>query len=427
MPQEIEETTPTIRKLKINIPSSVIEEEIANAYNKLRMRARIPGFRIGKAPKAILEKKFGRDIEAEVIEKVVPEFYSKAVREAQILPITYPDIDRKLELEKDEPGTSRYRPLSFTATVEIKPEIKDLNYEGIDLKEKTFSVEDREVETAIKTLQESRALLTACEGPVKDGDTAIIDCDAFIDGKELNELKSKDYPFILGSPVMPKEFSDAFADKKKGDSFEIRINFDETHTHKTIAGKEVLFKVSITEMKEKVLPQLDDEFAKGFDCSNIEELKKNVYENIYNRKKNQKTDEHKQELIEHLIRNHNFEVPSSMVKRELEFLIEETKQNAMRRGEAVKTDDELKKEYEPKARENVKCIVLLESIGKKEKIEVSEEEMNQAVNEIAEQNQLKPEELKKLYIMKDGSLNGLKNKLFTDKVLDVVLSKAVIK
>ncbi|MCK5286731.1 MAG: trigger factor family protein, partial [Thermodesulfovibrionia bacterium] len=137
MLQEIEETTPTTRKLKVNIPSAVIEAEITRAYNELRTTAKIPGFRIGKVPLALLEKKFGKEIENKVLGKVVPEFYLKAVEEAQISPVTYPDIDGHLKITKDQP-------LSFTATVEIKPEVKDLNYEGLTLNRKHFSVEDEE-------------------------------------------------------------------------------------------------------------------------------------------------------------------------------------------------------------------------------------------------------------------------------------------
>jgi trigger factor len=432
MLQEIEETTPTTRKLKINIPSSVIEEEITNAYNKLRVSAKIPGFRVGKVPRAILEKKFGNDIEKQVMEKIVPEFYLQAVKEAKITPVTYPNIDGNLKIVRNQP-------LSFTAAVEIKPEVENLNYEGIVLKEKTFSVEENEIETAIKTLRESKALFKVTECPVREGDIAIIDCDAFIDSKEVKELQLKDYTFILGSRGLPNEFSEALSGRKKGENSEIKINFEVTHPNKTIAGKEVLFKTSITETKEKILPDLDDEFAKGFNCSDVEELKKKIYENIYNTRKNQINNEYKKELINYLITNHDFEVPPSMVNRELEFLIYEAKQEAMRKGvnpplppfdkggEGGLWDEELRKEHEPKARENVKGIIILDAIGRKEKIEISDDDIKQAIDEIAAQNELKPEEVKKLYIMKEGSLDGLKNRLYTGKVLDFVLSKAIIK
>lgn len=419
MLKQVEKITPTTRKLDIDIPSSVIDKEITIAYDKLRASAKVPGFRVGKVPQSMLKKKFGKDIEAQIIEKIIPEFYSDAVKEAKILPVTFPNIDGKLEIAKNQP-------LSFTATVEIKPEITDLNYEGIALKEKTSTVEEDEVEKAIKALQENKTVFKVSKGPIKEGDMAVIDYHAFIDGNEINELKAKDYPFILGSQAMPKEFSNAITGREKADSFETKINFDSTHPNKIIAGKEVLFKISITEMKEKVLPPLDDEFAKGFSCSNIEELKKNINENIHKQKKNKINNEYKKDLIENLLGSHKFEVPSSMVSRELEFLIDEAKQNAARQGKIIKTDEELRKEYELAGHKNVRVILLLEAIGKKEKIEVSEDDIKRATNEMAAEHGLKPEEIKKLYIAKEGSLDGLKNRLYSDKVLDIILSKAVI-
>ncbi|MCK5287137.1 MAG: trigger factor [Thermodesulfovibrionia bacterium] len=420
MLQEVEEITPTIRKLKVDIPSSVIEAEIARAYNELRVTATIPGFRAGKAPLALLEKKFGKEIEDKVLGKVVPEFYVKAVEEAHISPVTYPDIEGHLKITKN-------KPLSFTATVEIKPEVKNLNYEGITVNRKDFSVEDEEIQTALKTLQENKAILKVSEElPLKEGDMAIIDCDAFIDEKEIKELSSKEYPFIVGSQGLPKEFSDALSGKKKGENIEITINFETTHPNKTIAGKKVFFTVLIKEIKEKVLPALDDEFAKGFQCSNVEELKKKIYEKIYNGKKKQTENEYKKQLIDHLISSHTFEVPSSMVKKELEFLISEAKQNAASKGEPIRSDEELSKELERKAYRNVNGMVILDAIGKKEKIETGEEDVKKAIDEIAAENEIKPEDVKKLFIMKDGSLDGFKNRLYTDKVLDFVLSKAVI-
>jgi trigger factor len=420
MLKQVEETSPTTRKLEINIPSSVIEKEISNAYNKLRSSAKIPGFRVGKVPQSILEKKFGKDVEAQVLEKIVPEFYTKAVQEAHIVPISFPDIGGTLKLVKNQP-------LSFTATVEVKPEIKDLTYEGIALKEKTFTVEENEVDTALKTLQESRAILNVTEGPVKEGDMAVIDYNSFIDNKEINELQTKDYPFIIGSHALPKEFTDALSGKKTGDTFEMNIHFEKDLPNKTVAGKDVLFKVSVKEMKERILPQLDDEFAKGFNFNSTDELKKHVRENLGKRKESRRDSEYKKEIVDHLINNNSLETPHSLVQKELESLIDEAKQNSLSQGQAVKTDEELRKEYEPAANKNVKTMLILDAIGQKEKIEVTEDDVNRAVEEVAAQHQIKPDEVKKLYITQEGSLNGLKHRLYSGKVLDLVLSRADIK
>ncbi len=184
---------------------------------------------------------------------------------------------------------------------------------------------------------------------------------------------------------------------------------------------------AMLQVMEKILPQLDDDFAKGFNLSSFEELKNKVHENIYAGKKIKTDNVYKNQLLDNLISSNSFEAPASMISRELDFLIDEAKQDAIRNGKAIGKDDELRKEYEQIAAKNVKGILLIESIGKKEKIEITEEDTDTAINEIAAQYELKPEEIKKIYIMKDGSLDGIKNRLYTDKVLGLVLSKAVIK
>ena len=429
MLQGIEEITPTTKKLKIQIPPDVINEEINRAYNKIRASAKMPGFRAGKVPQAILEKKFARDVEAQVIEKIIPEFFAMAVKEANIMPVNYPSVEEKIELVKGQP-------LSFSVTVEVKPEIKNLTYEGIELKEKSFSVEDKEVESAVKALQESRALFQVSEDAVREDDMAVIDYDAFVDGSIVKELSVKDYPFIVdtrqftgegGRVTAMKELGNALLGKNKGGAFELKINIEDTHPNKSIAGKEVILKVSVTEVKKKVLPALDDEFAKGFGCSDLEELKKKAHDDLYKKKKDAITMGYKKELLDALISSHGFDVPVSMIDRELEALTVNARKSFSQKDEAPVEFEKLKQKFEPIARDNVKSVLILEAIGIKEKVEISDEDVNKFVNELAVQYRITPEEVKKLYLTKDGSLDRLKSRLFGEKVLDLVLEKAVIK
>ncbi|MBI5050994.1 MAG: trigger factor, partial [Nitrospirae bacterium] len=367
MLQGIEEITPTAKKLKIQIPPDVINEEINRAYNKIRASAKMPGFRSGKVPQAILEKKFAKDVETQVIEKIIPEFFAMAVKEAQIMPVNYPSVEEKIELVKGQP-------LSFSVIVEVKPEIKSLTYEGIELKEKSFSVEDKEVESTFKALQESRALFQVSEDAVKEDDMAVIDYDAFVDGSMVKELSVKDYPFLINTRQFTgegervtamRELNNALLGKNKGDAFELKINIEDTHPNKAIAGKEVILKVSVTEVKKKVLPALDDEFAKGFGCSDLEELKKKARDDLYKKKKDAITIGYKKELLDALISSHGFDVPPSMIDRELEALTVSARESFSQKGEATVEFDELKQKFEPIARDNVKSVLILEAIGKK--------------------------------------------------------------
>lgn len=419
MLQEIEEITSTKKKLKINIPSEVIKSEFDTAYNRLRATVRIPGFRPGKVPLALLEKKFGRDVNAQVMEKIIPEFYSKAIQEAKLEPVSYPSIEGEINLKPTEP-------LSFTVTVEVKPDVGEIKYEGLTLTEKTYSVEDNEIEKAINSLRENNAVYTVTEDGLTEGDMAIITCEAFIGDELKEELSYRDYPLIIGSEAMPKEFSDALLGKKQDEAVEVRLKFEETHPNRAVAGEEVLYKIVVNEAKKRNLPPLDDEFARNFDCDNLEELKKKIHDGISERKKSIINMEYKRELLNTLIKNHDFEVPLSMLERELDSLMLEAKYKAMRAGEPVKPDEELRKELESTARDNVKGVLILETIGKKAGIEVTEDDMRKAMKEMGDRNNLKPEEVTKLYMAKEGSMDALRSRLFADKVLDHILEKSTI-
>lgn len=419
MLQEIKEVTPTTRKLTINVPADVIQSESDTIYNQLQTTAKIPGFRAGKVPQSILEKKFSKNVETEIIEKIVPRFYMEAIKEAKIEPVNYPDVEDKIVIKPGEP-------LSFTITVEIKPEIEDINYEGIVIKGKTAKVEEDEVDKAIASIRENKALYSVTEDALEEEDMAIITSDAFIDGEPKDEFSHKDYPFVIGSKEMPEEFSTELKGKKKGDEVEIKIKFDDEIQNDTLKGKELLCKVRITDGKKKNLPPLDDEFAESAECKNMEELRGKMHDRLKERKDSQINLEYKQEIINELLKRHDFDVPVSMVKGEIDSLVDQTKQNAMRRNEKLKSDEELAKELEPTATDNIRSVLILEAIGKKDNIEVTDDDLKKAMEEIGARNNLKTEELMKLYAAREGSLDAMKSRLFADKVMDFILEKSKI-
>jgi trigger factor len=420
MLQEIEKVSPTARRLKIHVPADVIQSEVDSVYNEIKATTKIPGFRPGKVPHALLVKKFGKQVEAQVIETIVPRSYMEAIQEARLEPVSYPDIDgEKIELTSGEP-------LSFTLTVEVKPEIEITDYEGIELKKKEFSIKEEEIDKSIELLRESKALYAVSEDEMKEEDMAIVTSDAFIDDEKKEELSYKEYPLVVGSQEMPKEFSDALMGKKKGDTVEVKINFESDLQNKTIAGKEVLFKITVNETKKKHIPPIDDELAQSADCKTLEELRETIRGNLSKRREGEINLDYKKEILDDLIKKHDIDVPESMLQGEIDSIIHQEKENAMKKGEEVKPDEELKKEHESKARDNVKSVLILESIGKQANIEVNDDDVKSAVEEIAVRNNLKPEEVMKLYAVREGSMDALKSRLFADKVLDMILEKASI-
>jgi trigger factor len=419
MLQQVETLSPTTRKLTISVPKEVIQSETDSIYNRIQMTTNIPGFRPGRVPRAILQKRFGKNVEAQIIEKVVPEYYMKAVEEASIEPVGYPKIDDRIEVKPGEP-------LSFSVTVEVKPEVEGLNYEGITLKKKEADVTDEEVEKSINLLRESKALYSSTEEPLQKDDMAIIDCEAFCDNEKIEELTHKEFPFVLGSDAMPEEFSDGLTGARKGDEKEIKVSFADDYPNSTVAGKEIVFKVKVAEGKKKNLPPLDDDFAKDADCETMDELRNKIRENLLKRKKDRINLEYKKEILDELLKRHEVDAPSSMIESEIESLVMQKKQEAARKGEDAGTDEDLIKAVRPRAEENVKSVLILEAIGKKENIEVTEDEISKSIEEIADRHGLKPDEVRKLYAVREGSMDALKSRLFGDKVLEFILEKSTI-
>ncbi|HDZ84814.1 MAG TPA: trigger factor, partial [Nitrospirae bacterium] len=253
--------------------------------------------------------------------------------------------------------------------------------------------------------------------------------DAFIDGEPKNEFSHKDYPLVIGSKEMPEEFSTALKGKKKGDEVEVKIKFDEDMPNDALKGKTLLCKVKITDGKKKNLPPLDNEFAESIEdagCKTIEELKKKMHDSLKDRKDSQINLEYKQEIINELLKRHDFDVPDSMVKGEIDSLVDQTKEDAMRRNETLKSDEELAKELKTTAKDNIRSVLILETVGKKDNIEVTDDDVKKAMEEIASRNNLKIEELMKLYGAREGSLDAMKSRLFADKVMDFILEKSTI-
>lgn len=419
MLQGIEELSPTKRKLNINVPKEIIQSETDTAYNELKATAKIPGFRPGKVPQSILVKKFGKDVEAQIIERVVPRFYMEAIKEADIEPVTYPDIEDQVVLK---PGEE----LNFSVTVEIKPVIGKVDFEGIKLEAIESGIDEADLDRSIISMQESRALYSATDEALKEEDMAIMDSDAFIDDEPREELTNKDFPFVLGSESMPKEFTDALMGKKKGDTAEVSLNFEADYQNKELAGKTALFKLTVKEAKKKNLPPLDDEFAKEAGFDTMEKLKEAIRENLVKRKEGEINLQHKKVILDALIKKYDFDVPETMVEGELNSIIENAKETAMKKGETLKSDEELRTDNEKAARENVKSVLLIETIGKQEKVEVNENDIKEAIEEIAVRNHMKPEEVTKLYAAREGSIDALRSRLFADKVLEYILERSTI-
>ncbi len=419
MAVELEDISLTKKKLTIDIPSDVIEGEIENVYKKLSVSAKIPGFRPGKVPRLVLEKRFGKSVETEVIEKLVPEFYTEAVREVGLAPVTYPVFDSKIEMKRNQP-------LSFTVTVEVRPKIEGLNYDGFALKEVPLSVDDKDIDDAIKGFQEQAAVYEVVDDSVRESDLSVISFEGFDEDRIVDGLKAEDYSFIHGDERLPEEFSSGIIGKNKGDSFDVYTSFPADFHNKAIAGKSIRFRITIKEIKRKRLPSIDDEFANGHGYSDIADMREKLKKDIEGYRSEVITAGYKRELLGRLVESIDFELPQTMLGKEIEYMMLDEKRNALKKGEAARTDDELRAGCEGAARRNLKAMFIIDAIAEKEGINVTEEDVRNRLKAMAHKYNVRPEELMKVIISREGSLDGLKREIFEDRVIDLVLSKASI-
>jgi trigger factor len=420
----VEDISTTKKRLKIEIPADILEKEYSASLNKIRQRARIPGFRQGKTPTSIIEKRFGDEIKSEMLEKLVPTYYAQAVKDADLSPVTMPKIEEGLDFKRNEP-------LSFSLTVEVRPKIDNLNYTNITVEDIEVSVDDEEIEDTVKGLQNDRAMFEAVDREIGKDDLLIIDYVKLDPSGEKELTSAKDQVMNLGNTLTPRGIFDAVLGKKKGDAVELTLPEVDINERKEVEEKGNKLRITIKEIMEKKLPDLDDEFAKDFGHDSLSALKEKIREGILAAKQGNAKKQQKSRIVDALVNDHPFDVPESLTQAELEHLIvnEKTADKSTQHGTDAapdKTDEELAAALRPKAMKNVKATIILEEIAEKEKISVSETEMKDRIALIAKQLQATPDAIVNLFMTRDGSLDNLRHNIREDKVLDFLLSRAEI-
>lgn len=412
MLKAVEDINATKKRLMIEIPSEAIEKEIQASLEKVRQKANIPGYRTGKTPMNIIEKRFGKSVETEALEKIIPEFYAKAVKEADIVPITSPVLDAS-------PDFQRNIPLSLAMVVEVLPKIETLNYKNIKIKDTPVSVTDKDFEKALKALQEQKTTYEPSSTPIKSGDLVTVDYEIKYDDQIQT---AQDQAIRIGVEGMPKEITESLIGKKSGDTADVQTIFPDDFHMKQLAGKNVSVKNVVKTVKNKNLPAIDDEFAKDMGYEDMEKLNAALREQLETAKKEQIKKLQQDELIEKLVASHEFSIPEALLHRELSSLVAQAKVSQ----KSSKDTAELEAELQPQAEKAAKAVILISIIGEKESISVSDDELKQQLMESAERVSMHPESLMKLYIQADGSLEGFRNSIFRQKVLDLVLANAAI-
>jgi trigger factor len=420
----VENISGTKKRLKIEIPTDVVEKEYTESIDKVKQRARIPGFRPGKAPSSLIEKKFGEDIKAEIIDKLVPRYYSDALKEAELVPVTMPEFETAVELKRNEP-------LSFALTVEVRPAVPDFEYTGLEVEESVPEVEEKEIDEMIEGLREERAMFEAVDREIRKDDLLVIDYVKLDPSGEKELSSAKEQVMDLGNKLAPPAILESLVGRRKGDLVDISVpSFEKGEAKEEEPGGGSLVRITVKEVKEKKLPEVDDEFAKDFGSETISAFRENVREKIAQAKKDKAAAGQKEKLLDRLVESHEFEVPEALLEHELDKLVVNEKHSRNKPGApgdekpVEEEDSAIAERLRPKAVHNVKAGILLDIIAEKEGITATEEEMKTRIGLLARHLQTTPDAVINLFVTRDGSLDTFRRTIRDEKVMDLVLSKA---
>lgn len=437
MLKSVEDISQTKKRLKIEIPADVIEREIQTALEKLRQTVQMPGFRAGKAPLRLIEKRYGKQVEADVLERVVPEQLTEAFREAALEPVTFPELEDEIEFKRNNP-------LDLTVTVEVKPKIDNLSYEQVTVPDIPVEVDEEEVEAALKALQNKRARFEVADTVVEQDDFVsfeYVDSES-AEGVPLSEANRKEI-VELGNEIFPPDLVEQVIGKKKGDTVTFVRTFTESDG-KDLAGKTARITVRIAEVKRKVLPNIDDEFAKDLEYESVAELKEHLKEKILEAKKKHIKKIQKAQIVKKLVDDTEFDVPESMVRSEMEAILmhesvsgsrEATTSPGMEAGSSdsgtsqpsqQESDAEARAKIRDKAVRSVKAHFILDTIASREGITVSDAEVDARIASLARELSASPEAVRTFYMYRDGSLKGLRHSILEEKVMDMLVARATV-
>jgi trigger factor len=407
MQKTVEDINPTKKRFIIEVPADVMENKMVEALRKIGRNTRLPGFRPGKAPISLIYKKYGKDVEAEVFERAVAENYLKAIKEEDVVPIAAPVF------EKNE--FKRNSPLRMTFTIEIRPEIGELRYEGYVVPDEDIDVTDEEIENTMNHLLAEKSRYDKTDDKIADDDLVIVDYEIVEEEQKVN-----DQFITVGSEIMPPDISDALRGKKSGDQFEVNTTFPENFMNKNLSGKNLTLKGLIKEVKRIKRPDLNDDFAKDLGYENVEKLREGVRESIKRAKEDALKSRQKFEIVEQLVKNHDFHIPEGLLKEELDMLVAQEKSK-----ERDADEDKLREDLRDKAVRNVKTNLLLDVIAEKENVNVTDDEVKMRIITMANSMYMSPENFVQQYLQSDGALNALRQNMVREKTVDLILQKAV--
>ncbi len=428
MSLQVEKLEGNMAKLTIEVPAEDFEAAVEKAYQKSKNKINIPGFRKGKAPRKMIEQMYGKEIFFEdAANYAIPTAYAKAVDECTEEIVSQPKID----IEQAEAG----KPFIFTAEVALKPEVTLGTYKGVEVEKTDASVTDEEVDAAIERERESNARTVSVEDrAVQDGDLTVLDFEGFVDGEAFEGGKGENYPLTIGSNTFIPGFEEQLIGAEIDKEVEVNVTFPEDYQAQELAGKPAVFKCTIKEIKEKQLPDLDDEFAgEVSEFETLAEYKEDVRKNLGEKKAEEAKLEKEDKVVDAIIADAKMDIPEAMLETQQRQMAEDFAQRIQMQGLSLDqyfqftglTRAAFLEQLKPQAEKRIQSRLVLEAVAKAENIEASDEEYDEEIKKMADAYQMDVEEINDM--MGAYEKKSVREDICIRKAADFVVEHAVEK
>ena len=425
MTLQVEKLEKNMAKLTVEVSAEQFAECIQTAYKKTKNRFALPGFRKGKAPLNMIEKMYGVEVFYETAaDEAINDTYAEAMKESALEIVSRPEV----EIVQIEKG----KPFIYAAMVAVKPEVTLGEYKGVEVEKASEEVTDAEVSAELIRIQDQNSrIITIEDRGVEDGDQTVIDFKGMIDGAAFEGGEAEDYSLTIGSHSFIDTFEEQLIGKNVGETCEVNVTFPTEYHAKNLAGKPAVFEVTIKEIKHKELPELNDEFASEVsEFETLDEYKADLKKNLEERKKKEAVTLNEDKVVEAVVANASMDIPEPMLKAQAESMIQENARRMQSQGISLDqymqytgmTMDMLRDQMKPQAERRIKTRLVLEAVAEAEKIEVTEEQMDEELKKMADAYKMEVDKLKEY--MGDFEKEQMKKDLAVQAAVDFLVAEA---
>ena len=425
MKTNLEDISSVRKKISVEIDSHVVDSKLDETYRKLGREVKIPGFRPGKAPRQILERYIGNQVAEDVARDLIDETLPKALESIETSPIGAPFLEKEI--------LRRGQSFKYSAVMEVRPQFELKDYLGLEVEKEELSVAEDDIQNQLEQIRQAHGTLTSLEGdrPIQKNDHVLLDYEGFEERHPLEGIKASNFLLHVGSNSFHPAFEQSLVGLKRDDEAGIRVEFEDSYHHERLAGKRVDFKVKILDIKQMILPELNDDFAQSLDAEfkTLEELRIKVKETLISQEEKRIDRELKQKLLKKISDAVEFEIPQTLVESEINYAVETVKENLIRSGsnlvKAGLSEDKLRERFRLPSEKRVKDLLILGEIAEQNAITVDEEDLAEEFKAMAASTGQDVETLRQYYHARD-IIGPLKEKLLEEKTLNYLAENAKI-